>query len=132
MLKRYVIKKNEKGVLYKDGDFERILGAGRYHFVDLLGRLSLQVWKLDTQINDLALVDYLLKSAPQTASEHFVCMELVEDEAGLRYENNILVEVLPPASRRVFWKGLVQHRLEKTDLKQDYALSRELSGRLLQ
>lgn len=132
MLKRFVIKKNETGVLYKDGDFERILSAGRHYFIDLPGRLSLQVWKLDTQINDLALVDYLLKHAPQIASEHFVCMELVEDEAGLRYENNILVEVLPPASRRVFWKGLVQHRLEKTDLKQDYALSRELSGRLLQ
>lgn len=132
MLKRFVIKKNEKGVLFKDGDFERVLRAGRYHFVDLLGRLSLQVCKLDTQMNDLAMVDYLLQNEPQTAHEHFECMELADDEAGLRYENNLLVEVLPPASRRVFWKGLVKHRLDKADLQQGYAVGHELAGRLLQ
>src|SRR5512139_1781526 len=132
MLKRYVIKKNEKGLLYKDGDFERILSAGRHLLVDPLRRLSLQLYKIDTQMNDVALVDYLLKNSPQTADEHFVCMELAEDEAGLRYENDILIEVLPPASRRIFWKGLVQHRLDKVDLKQGYALDPSLSGRLQQ
>ncbi|HEY6095304.1 MAG TPA: slipin family protein [Gallionellaceae bacterium] len=132
MLKRYVIKKNEKGLLYKDGDFERVLSAGRHLFVDPLRRLSLQTYRIDTQMNDVSLVDYLLKTAPAQANEHFVCMELAEDEAGLRYENGLLVEVLPPAARRVFWKGLLQHRLDKADLKQGYALDAPLAGRLVQ
>ena len=132
MLKRFVIKKNEKGALLKDGDFERILCAGRHYFFDPLGQWSVQVWKLDTPMNDIATVDYLLQHEPQTAAEHFECLFLSEDEAGLRYENDILVEILAPASRRALWKGWVSHRLEKIDLKQGYVLNRELAARLLQ
>ena len=132
MLKRIVIKKNEKGVLFRDGDYERVLNPGRYHFFDPLKRLTVQVWKLDAPMNDMAMVDYLLQREAQVAAECFDCMELGEDEAGLRFENDILVEVLAPASRRVFWKGLVKQRLEKVDLKQGYALERELTAHFAQ
>jgi regulator of protease activity HflC (stomatin/prohibitin superfamily) len=132
MLKRIVIKKNEKGVLFRDGDYERVLNSGRYHFFDPLKRLTVQVWKLDAPMNDMAMVDYLLQREAQVAAECFDCMELGEDEAGLRFENDILVEVLAPASRRVFWKGLVKQRLEKVDLKQGYALERELTAHFAQ
>ena len=132
MLKRIVIKKNEKGVLFRDGDYERVLNPGRYHFFDPLKRLTVQLWKLDAPMNDMAMVDYLLQREPQVAAECFDCMDLGEDEAGLRFENDILVEVLAPASRRVFWKGLVKQRLEKVDLKQGYALDRGLTAHFAQ
>ena len=132
MLKRFVIKKNEKGALLKNGDFERILSAGRHYFFDPLGELSVVVWKVDTPMNDLATVDYLLEREPRTAEEHFVCMTLNEDQAGLRYENDVLVEVLPPAARAVYWKGFVKHRLEIVDLKQEYAIGPSLTSHLVQ
>jgi regulator of protease activity HflC (stomatin/prohibitin superfamily) len=132
MLKRFVIKKNEKGALLRNGDFERILSAGRHHFFDPLGQLSVQVWKIDTPMLDLATVDYLAEHDPQEAEEHFIRMELKEDQAGLRFENDVLVEVLPPASRLVLWKGFVKHRLEVVDLAQDYAIQPALIHRLVQ
>lgn len=132
MLKRIVIKKNEKGVLFRDGDYERVLTPGRYHFFDPLKRLTVQLWKLDAPMNDMAMVDYLLQHEALVAAECFDCMELAEDEAGLRFENDILVEVVAPASRRVFWKGLVKQRLEKVNLKQGYALERELTAHFAQ
>lgn len=132
MLKRFVVLKNERAALLRDGDFERILSAGRHYFFDPLNRLSLQVWKLDAPMQDLVLVDYLLQHEPDTAEENFVCMELGEDEAGLRYENQRLVEVLAPGSRRVFWKGLLTQHLEKIDLSQAYALAPDIAARLLQ
>ena len=132
MLKRVVIKKTEKAVLFRDGDFECVLNPGRYHFFDPLKRLTVQVWKLDAPMSDMAMVDYLLQREPQVATECFDCMELGEDEAGLRFENDILVEVLAPASRRVFWKGLVKQRLEKVDLKQGYVLERGLTAHFAQ
>lgn len=132
MLKRVVIKKNEKAVLFRDGDFERVLEAGRYHFVDLFERLTVQVWKLDAPVGDMALFDYLAEREPSVAAQHFERMELGDDEAGLRFENDLLVEVLPPASRRVFWKGLVRQRLEKVDLKGGYVVDAALKARLAQ
>lgn len=131
MLKRFVVKKNERGALLKDGDFERILNAGRHYFLDPLGRLSLVTWKLDAPIDDITMVDYLLQHEPQTAKDHFVCMELGEDEAGLRYENDVLVEIVPPGSRRFFWKGPVSNRLERVDLRQGCNLAPELAARLV-
>lgn len=132
MLKRFVVLKSERAALFKEGDFERILSAGRYYFFDPVNRLSVQSWKLDAPMRDITLVDYLLQHQPQTVAEHFVCMELGEDEAGLRYENKILVEVLAPGSRRIFWKGLAEHRLEKVDLQQGYEVGPQLAAHFLQ
>lgn len=132
MLKRFVIKKNEKGALLRNGDFERILSAGRHYFFDPLGQLSVQVWNIDTPMHDLATVDYLAEHDPQEVEEHFVCMALNEDQAGLRFENDILVEVLPPASRLVLWKGFLKHRLEVVDLTQEYAIKPALVRHLAQ
>ena len=100
MLKRFVVKKNEKGALFRDGDFERLLKSGRHTFFDPLNRLSITTWKLDAPMTDTDTVDYLLQHDAPTAAEHLEAMELGEDEAGLRYENGVLVEVLSPGSRR--------------------------------
>lgn len=132
MLNRIVIKKNEKGILLKDGDFEKILSAGRYRLLNWRKRTSVQVCKIDTAMNDMALVDYLLQREPAVAEQSFVNMQLGENEAGLRYENGVLVEILAPASRRVFWKGLVEQRLDKVDLSQGYTLASNLAAMLLQ
>lgn len=132
MLKRFVVKKNERGVLLRDGDYDRILNAGRHYFFDPMARLSLVTWKVDAPMTDVATVDYLLQNDPQAAAEHFEAMELSEDEAGLRYENDVLVEVLPPASRRFIWKGLLRHRLERVDLRRGYVVAPEVAAHLLQ
>ncbi len=132
MLKRLVVKKSERGVLRKDGDFEAILPPGRYRFVDPWRRVSLQLWPADSRMTDLDLVDYLLQEDAATATEHFVPMVLGEDEAGLRYENETLVEILPPASRNYWWKGFLNHRLERVDLKAEATLPSRLAARLAQ
>lgn len=95
MLKRFIVKKNERAALLRNGDFERILNPGRHYFFDPLGALSLTVWHTDAPMADTELVDYLRQNDPAEAERHFVCMDLNEDEVGLRYENDVLVEVLP-------------------------------------
>ena len=132
MLKRFIVKKNQRAALLRNGDFERILNPGRHYFFDPFNALSLTIWETDTPMSDFDVVDYLRQSDPEEANAQFCCMELSEQEAGLRFENDVLVEILPPAARRVFWRGLVQHRLEKVDLRAGAALPDELTRRLLQ
>jgi len=132
MLRRFVVKKNERGVLRKDGDFEALLKPGRYLRFDPLRRLSLQLWRADAAMSDLDTVDYLLQRQADTAAEHLLAMVLGEDEAGLRYENDVLVEILPPASRSYWWKGFLVQRLERIDLTTQTALPAELAARLAQ
>lgn len=132
MLKRFIVKKNERAALLRNGDFERILNPGRHYFFDPLGELSLTVWESDAPMLDTDVVDYLRQNYPAEAERHFYCMELSEDEVGLRYENDVLVEIQPPASRRFFWRGLIAQRLEKIDLRAGAALPAEMVKRLLQ
>lgn len=132
MLKRFIVKKNQRAALLKNGDFERILNPGLHTFFDPFNTLSLTVWETDVPMSDFDVVDYLRQNDPETADAQFCCMELSEHEAGLRFENEVLVEILPPAARRVFWRGLVAHRLEKIDLRAGAALPADLTPRLLQ
>lgn len=55
-----------------------------------------------------------------------------DDEAGLRYEDDVLVEILPPGTRRLYWRGPIAHRLERVDLAQDSMLPAALVKRIAQ
>jgi hypothetical protein len=46
----------------------------------------------------------------------FVRVELSETQVGLRTENGTLVEVLAPATRRLYWKGQVDVAVEVIDI----------------
>lgn len=132
MIKRFVVKKYEQAALLKDGDFVRILNAGRHYFWDPMNRLSVQVWRIDTALTDVELGDYLRAREPRLVEACFEIMDQSEDEIGLRYENEVLVEILPPGTRRMIWKGVLAHRLEKIDLRQTVALPAALTMRLTQ
>ena len=130
LFKRFVIKKNERGVLLRDGDFERILESGRYRLFDPLNRLTVQTWKLDSAMTEMAQVEYLRATDAASAEKHFEYVALGEDQAGLRFENDVLVEIVAPGTRKAFWKGLVRHRLETVDLTADYRLADALAAKL--
>jgi regulator of protease activity HflC (stomatin/prohibitin superfamily) len=132
MLRSFAMQKYERGVLLKSGDFERVLGVGRHNVFDVLGQYSVVKWKLDAPMTDLELVDYLEANDPGLAAQYFVDMQLADDEAGLRYENGNLVEVLSPGSRRVFWTGLIEQRLDRVDLRLAYEVAPDLARRFLQ
>ncbi|NML33482.1 slipin family protein [Paraburkholderia antibiotica] len=132
MWKRYVVKKNERALLMNEGDFVKVLEPGVFRAFDPFNRLSVQAASLNAPLADKALADYLRHDAQDVLAQYFVAMDLADDEAGLRYENDALVEILPPGTRRLYWTGLVEHRLERVDLVQDHALPAALTRRLTQ
>ncbi|MDR0673615.1 MAG: slipin family protein [Zoogloeaceae bacterium] len=130
MLKKFVVRVNEKGILMRDGDFRKILGPGRYRFLPFGGKATVSAHAQDSVMPAEAVVDYLLQNRPDEAEEHFIVMTLKDDEAGLRFENDVLVEVLPPGTRRFLWKGLKAHRLERLNLGAGAELPAEMTIRL--
>jgi hypothetical protein len=55
---------------------------------------------------------------------HFQVVETSDQQVGLIYKSGRLNGVLPPATRRVYWRGPVEVRVELIDIATDYALSR--------
>ncbi|MBN3833057.1 slipin family protein [Burkholderia sp. Ac-20344] len=132
MWMRHVVKKNERALLMNEGDFVKVLEPGVFKAFDPFKRLSVQTARLDAPLADVALADYLRHDAPDVLARHFVAMDLADDEAGLRYEDDVLVEILAPGTRRLYWRGLTAHRLERVDLAQDSLLPAALVKRIAQ
>jgi regulator of protease activity HflC (stomatin/prohibitin superfamily) len=132
MWKRFVVKKNERALLIREGDFEQVLEPGVFRAFDPFNRLSMQTMQLDAPLADQALANYLRREAPDQVARYFVQMDLGDHEAGLRYENDVLVELLAPGTRRLYWKGLVEHRMERVDLSADSMLPAQLATQLMQ
>ncbi|MDN7452444.1 slipin family protein [Burkholderia cenocepacia] len=132
MWKRHVVKKNERALLMSEGDFVKVLEPGVFKAFDPFKRLSVQTARLDAPLADDALADYLRHDAPDVLARYFVAMDLADDEAGLRYEDDVLVEILAPGTRRLYWRGLTAHRLERIDLAQDSMLPAALVKRIAQ
>lgn len=132
MWKRHVVKKNEHALLMSEGDFVKVLEPGVFKAFDPFKRLSVQTARLDAPLADTALADYLRHDAPDVLARYFVAMDLADDEAGLRYEDDVLVEILAPGTRRLYWRGLAAHRLERVDLTQDSMLPAALVKRIAQ
>lgn len=116
MLQKFLVKKDERAILYRKGDFERFLDAGEYRFFDPLKRYSVEHFSVSKPLFDHRLADYLIKAEAEVVAREFNLVELNTGEAGLRYENGALKEVLAPNTRRLYWKGIVDVRIEKIDV----------------
>ncbi len=128
--KRFVVKKNQRGLLLRDGDFHRVLRPGVHKLRDFSDRLSLELFDLNKALFEHPIANYLRKHEPALVSEHFECMDLGETQVGLRYEDDNLVEILPPGSRRLYWKGQSEQRLQRIELGHTYRLDAALTAQL--
>ena len=104
-IKRVTVKKNERGILLRNGDFERVLQPGTHWLFAGLDALKVELFAISSPAFVHPLTDYLWAKAAEVVDAEFLRVELNEHEAGLRTENGVLVEVLPPATRRLYWSG---------------------------
>jgi regulator of protease activity HflC (stomatin/prohibitin superfamily) len=114
--KRVTVKKNERGILLRNGDFERVLQPGTHWLFAGFDVLAVELFALSQPAFTHALADYLMAKEPRVVEAEFVRVELTETQVGLRTENGALVEVLAPATRRLYWKGIVDVKVEVIDI----------------
>ncbi len=78
------------------------------------------------------LANYLMAKESEVVAAEFVRVELAETEVGLRSENGVLVEILPPATRRLYWKAQVDVKVEVIDIADSAEVSAPTVARLAQ
>ena len=130
LLKRFIVKKNERGLLFCEGDFVSILEPGVHQRFDLHNRLTVETFSLNTPRFEHRLAGYLRQSEPAVVDQYFERMDLAEHEVGLRFEDGALAELLPPGSRQLYWKGQSAQTLQRIDLTHSYRLEPTLLGQL--
>jgi len=132
MIKRVTVKKNERGVLLRNGDFVRILRPGTHWLFTGLDVVDVEMFALEEPAFTHRLADYLMAREPEVVAAEFVRVELGENQVGLRSDNGVLVEVLAPATRRLYWNGLVDVRVEVIDIASSAEVPAAIAARLVQ
>jgi regulator of protease activity HflC (stomatin/prohibitin superfamily) len=130
MLYKVHINKDERGLLFHRGDFVRVLHPGTRWVTGPLFRTHVQKFKLDKTAFEHPLAEYIRKAEPSVVAREFHVVELGATEVGLRYEDDVPVEVLAPDTRKLYWKGFVDVKVETFDIAGD-EIDADLTRRLL-
>jgi regulator of protease activity HflC (stomatin/prohibitin superfamily) len=131
MFQKFYVKKDERALLLRKGDFVDILGPGEYRHFDPLRRLKLVTYPLAKTRFESPLADFLIKSEPEMVAREFELIELSATEVGLRFENGVLVEVLAPNTRRLYWKGYIDVRFERINIATAFEIDAKLMPQLV-
>jgi regulator of protease activity HflC (stomatin/prohibitin superfamily) len=130
MFRKFFVKKDERALLFRKGDFVEILGPGEHVRFDPLYRLAVEKFALANTRFEHRLADFLVKAEPDTVAREFHVVELGATEVGLRYENGVLAEVLAPNTRRLYFKGYIDLAFERVDIATDFTVDAKLVPQL--
>jgi regulator of protease activity HflC (stomatin/prohibitin superfamily) len=120
MLKRIKVALHERALVYRERNFDRVLGPGKYW---LWGReVEVKVCDVSQPEMELPRADVLITEAREKLEPYVQLVELGDREVGLIYKNERLAGVLPPGARQLYWRGPVKVRVDVRDISSEYAL----------
>lgn len=132
VLRKFHVKKDERALVFERGDFVEVLGPGEHFRFDPLRRLTVEKFALAKARFEHRLADFLVKAEPDVVEREFHVVELGPTEAGVRYENGVLAEVLAPNTRRLYFKGYLEQAFERVDIATDFTVEAKLVPQLIE
>lgn len=130
--KRVVIGDGERGLVYRNRQFERALNAGVYRIYDPLNRVEVTVHQIAQPEYAGRDVDALIACLGTDLGETFVFADLGTDEVGLVLKNGKLEDVLAPGTRKLYWRGLVRVEVQRVSMADSLEVPAEVVRRLRQ
>ena len=117
MTKKITIRKGQLGLLAKNGDYYQVLEAGE-HRLPWFNTPEVLVVNLDGSEVPEALANYLRRFQPDWVTRYALAVDLSDSEAGALYMNEVLQEILPPSTRRLYWRADEALKLVRMDTRQ--------------
>lgn len=130
--KRIVVGDGERGLVYRDRRFERVLDAGVHRLHDPLGRMQVVVHAIAKPEYASSDTDTLVAALGARLDEHFVLADLRADEVGLVIKHGKLEDVLLPGTRKLYWRGPVRVEIERIALSDGLEVRIDVAKRLRQ
>ena len=117
MMKKITIRKGQLGLLSRQGDYYQVLDAGE-HRLPWFNTPDVLVINTDGSEIPEALAEYLRRFQPTWVEQYCVVADLTDTEAGALYVNGVLQEILPPGTRRLYWRAEEALKLVRMDTRQ--------------
>jgi regulator of protease activity HflC (stomatin/prohibitin superfamily) len=125
-MKRVKINTWKKGLVFRNGNYVKLLNEGAYW---LLPFADVKEYDMAKPFYSPVNLNILLKDENFRAEVQVI--EVKNNEIALQYENELFAEVLTPG-RYVFWKGLVNYKFIVVNLNEvdiDVGIDRSLLSR---
>jgi hypothetical protein len=125
--REFTVRKHERGILFRNGDFERFLAPRVYRFFDPKKRLSVERFDLAQPAFEHRLLDYLVRWQPEAVEDLFLRVETGAGEVAVIYRNGHPWTFVAPERRALFWKGVVHVKAELIDIAADIVVPRRIA-----
>ncbi len=113
-LKRILIRSYEKGLLFRDREFQAVLDAGKYWFVDPLNKVRVDIVSMRAPWLVHEDLDVLIKAG--VLADTAVVLDLKDYERALVWVDNRFARVLGPG-QYALWKTLRDIQIEVVDAR---------------
>jgi regulator of protease activity HflC (stomatin/prohibitin superfamily) len=132
LIKKIIIAETQKGLLFKDRQFLKILSAGVYRLWDWFDQYQVQVVTLTNTLQEEIDKDlqHLAQLHPDAFAEVMTQWETDEQEVGLVYQKNVLKDIKAPGQRGAYWKDHQEIQVDKLDISQDFTVPKKLAALL--
>ncbi|MFV0368133.1 MAG: slipin family protein [Hyphomicrobiaceae bacterium] len=125
-----IVKDDERGFLYQDGRFVRLLEPGRFRAFDPSAKMSADVMKVVRSEIPAERALLMEKTQPRLAETHFVIVQAGANEVAIVSFDGEPKHLVLPNTTRAFWKTLTQVDVELIDTSVDMRISKRHLDRL--
>lgn len=128
MRKKFIITEAQRGLLYKDQQFVKVLTPGVYSFWDWKNQYQVQSHNIHSTLQDGVHKDVQLMAElhAQDFAEHIQHWETGAQEIGLVYQQGVLREIKAPGLKGAYWKTQNAIQIELLDISTDFAITGQL------
>ena len=127
--KKIIITEAQRGLLFKDQQFVKILPPGVHKIWDWLNRYQAQIVNITGTLQEDVGIELLnlAQLHPDAFAPYLQCWETGEMEVGLIYQNNALKDIKAPGQQGAYWQTRNTIRIDKVDVRRDFAVPKPLA-----
>ena len=126
-IREFTVRKHERGILFRNGDFQRFLAPAVYRFFDPNKRVEVERYDLTYPKFEHRLLDYLVRWQPEAVEDLFLRVETGAGQIAVIYRNGHPWTFVAPERRALFWKGVVHVKAELIDIAADLAVPQRIA-----
>lgn len=126
-----IVRKHERALLFRNGDFVKFLEPGVYRFVTVPHKYTVERFDITVPLFAHRLQDFLIEKYPQEVERHFDVVATDENEIAIVFHNERVTLIMAPATRKLFAKGVHKIRVERFAVADNLDVDQRLAKRLL-
>jgi len=127
---KFIVRKHERALLFRDGDFVKFLEPGVYRYATLVHNYAVERFDITEPLFGHRLQDFLIEKYPRQVERYFDIVATNENEIAVIYHNDRISLVMAPATRHLFTKGVHKIRVERFEIVEALDVDERLAKRL--